>query len=124
MPRGSDYQGPPDALEAYTAVVDRSAAGVEVKGAKNPYTSRNGHMHSFLDADGMMALRLSDEDANQFMDRYESGTVHQYGRLMHGYVSVPADLLHRPDELVEWFDRSHDWVGSLEPKPTSGGAKE
>ncbi len=118
MPRGSDYGGPPDALEAYAAVVDRSSAGVDLKGAKNPYTSRNGHMHSFLDADGMMALRLSEADTEEFMDRYESGPVHQYGRLMHGYVSVPGDLLHRPDELVAWFDRSHDWIGTLEPKPT------
>ena len=76
-------------------------------------------MYSFLDADGMMALRLSDEVTVEFLARYDSGPVHQYGRLMHGYVAVPDDLLHRPDELVEWFDRSHDWIGTLDPKPTT-----
>ena len=44
MPGGSDYQGPADSLEMYTSVVNSSAADLEVKGAKNPYTSRNGQM--------------------------------------------------------------------------------
>ena len=61
MPGGSKYQGPREALEAYTAVVEASSSGAEVKGAKNPYTSRNGLMYSFLDPTGLMAIRLSDE---------------------------------------------------------------
>jgi hypothetical protein len=77
MPGGSAYAGPSEALEQFVAVVGRSASGSSVKGAANPYTSRNGHMFSFLDADGGMALRLSDG-----------------------------------------FDRSHDWIGTLEPKQT------
>ena len=52
MPRGSKYEGPPAALDAYRVVIEGSRSGAEVKGAKNPYTSRNGHMFSFLDADG------------------------------------------------------------------------
>ena len=42
----------------------------------------------------------------------------QYGRVMQGYVSVPEELLHNADELVSWFDTSHDWIGTLRPKPT------
>ena len=53
MPGGSNYPGPADALDRYTAAV--SAAGDEVKGAKNPYTSLNGHMFSFLTETGTMA---------------------------------------------------------------------
>ena len=41
MPRGSDYQGPPQALEFYAAVVDNSTGDSALKGAKNPYTARN-----------------------------------------------------------------------------------
>jgi hypothetical protein len=37
---------------------------------------------------------------------------------MHGYVSVPADLLRKTDELRDWFDESYAWIGTLEPKPT------
>ena len=116
MPGGSDYQGPPDALERYAAVVE--AAGEPVKGAKNPYTSRNGHMFSFLDGDGAMALRLSEELADDFLAEYESGPVIQYGSVMRGYVSIPDELLSDTEELGSWFQKSYDWIGTLEPKPT------
>ncbi len=114
MPGGSDYQGPPDALERYVAVVE--TAGVAVKGAKNPYTSRNGHMFSFLDGDGAMALRLSKELADEFLSKYESGPVIQYGSVMRGYVSIPDDLLSNTDELGSWFQKAYRWIGTLEPK--------
>ncbi len=116
MPGGSDYQGPPDALERYAAVVEQ--AGEAVKGAKNPYTSRNGHMFSFLDVDGAMALRLSDELSDGFVSKYESGPVIQYGSVMRGYVSVPDDLLSDTEELSSWFEKAYVWIGTLEPKAT------
>ncbi len=116
MPGGSDYQGPSDALERYAAVVEQ--AGEVVKGAKNPYTSRNGHMFSFLDVDGAMALRRSQELADDYLSRYESGPVIQYGSVMRGYVSVPDDLLSDPEELGSWFDKAYEWIGTLEPKAT------
>lgn len=118
MPGGSAYQGPPEALELYSDVVERSAGDSIVKGAKNPYTSRNGHMFSFLDADGTMALRLSADDGEEFQAQYDSGPVIQYGSVMRGYVSVPADLLSNTKEVASWFDRSYEWIGTLEPKPT------
>ncbi len=124
MPGGSNYQGPFDALEKYTSVVNASVADVEVKGAKNPYTSRNGHMFSFLDSDGGMALRLSDELREEFQSKYESGPVIQYGSVMRGYASVPAGLLAKTKELRKWFDRAHDWIGTLEPNPTKKPAKK
>ncbi len=114
MPGGSDYQGPSDALERYAAVVEE--AGEVVKGAKNPYTSRNGHMFSFLDVDGTVAIRLSDELAGEFLSRYESGPVIQYGSVMRGYVSVPHDL--GTGELNSWFGKAYQWIGTLEPKAT------
>ena len=118
MPGGSNYQGPAEALEAYTAAVDGSQSGAEVKGAKNPYTSRNGHMFSFLDSEGTMALRLSAEMTEEFRSSYESGDVKQYGATMRGYSSVPAQLLSDTATLSGWFDRSWDWIGSLPPKAT------
>jgi len=118
MPRGSGYAGPPEALARYSAVVEQSAADTVVRGGKNPYTSRNGHMFSFLDKDGAMALRLSDEQAERFRSEYDSGPVTQYGSVMHGYVSVPEDLLERTAELAAWFDESFEWTGTLPPKAT------
>lgn len=119
MPGGSKYPGPAAALEAYAAAVAASGAPIEVKGAKNPYTSRNGHMFSFITEDGMMALRLSDELGAEFTERYETGPVIQYGRTMRGYLAVPDHLLRQPDEIGEWIARSHEWVGTLPPKQPS-----
>lgn len=118
MPRGSNYQGPAAALELYAAVVDGSSGDVQLKGAKNPYTSRNGHMFSFLDAEGTMALRMSDGLQEEFSERYDSGPVIQYGSVMRGYLSVPGELLENTAELGEWFEKSYEWIDTLEPKPT------
>lgn len=118
MPGGSKYPGPPEALELYTEAVDAARNEAVVKGAKNPYTSRNGHMFSFLTADGTMALRLSDELQEEFLASYDAGPVLQYGSVMRGYLSVPDELLSNTTELVGWFERSFDWIGTLEPKPT------
>ena len=117
MPGGSAYPGPPDALDCYRAVVEASGNG-EVKGAKNPYTSRNGHMFSFLDADCAMALHLSADLEAEFRSRHDSGPVTQYGRTMRGYSSVPPDLLADTEALRECYDRAWEWIGTLKPKPT------
>jgi hypothetical protein len=116
VPGGSKYPGPPEALEAYTSVVATSGSDVAVKGARNPYTSRNGHMFSFLTAEGTLALRLSDELTAEFRANYESGDVIQYNSTMRGYSSIPADLVADTDTLAAWFDRSWDWIGTLPPK--------
>lgn len=114
----ADYPGPPDALARYDALIAGNPA-VERKGAKNPYTSRNGHMFSFLDETGTLAIRMSDELQAEFSERYKTGPVVQYGRIMRGYLSVPDDLFERSSELQPWFDAAHDWIGTLKPKPTS-----
>lgn len=118
MPGGSKYGGSPQKLAQYTAVVEESDSDAEVKGAKNPYTSRNGHMFSFLDQDGTMALRLSPEQTDEFRTQYESGDVEQYGATMRGYSSVPDDLLADTAALRYWFDKAWDWIGTLPPKAT------
>ena len=118
MPGGHDYRGPREALERYQTVVQAAAGEAVIKGAKNPYTSRNGHMFSFLTPEGTMALRLSEELGEQFLAEYESGPVMQYGSVMRGYVSVPPELLAEPEELAPWFVEAWDWIGTLPPKPT------
>ena len=123
MPKGSNYPGPADALERYLAMVESSGNG-EVKGAKNPYTSRNGHMFSFLDPDGTLCLRLPDEATEEFRSGYDSGPVIQYGRTMQGYSSVPEDLARDLDALRSWYDRAGEWIGTLEPKPTTKPKKK
>ena len=111
------YAGPPARLELYERVV-ATVEAVERKGATMPYTSRNGHMFSFLDPTGSMALRLSADDREAFLAKYRTTLAEQHGRVMQEFVVVPDDLLERTDELAEWFARSHEWIGTLKPKPT------
>ena len=113
----SKYQGPPEALARYEAVV---AANPEVqrKGAKNPYTSRNGHMFSFLDQTGAMSLRLPKEEREAFIDEYDTGLSFQYNTVMKEYVVIPDAMLQDTERLSGYFDRSYEWIGTLKPKPT------
>ena len=116
------YAGPPERLELYERVVATLDA-VERKGATMPYTSRNGHMFSYLDPAGSMRLRLSADDRDAFLSTYQTTLAEQHGRVMQEFVVVPDDLLERTDELADWLGRSHEWVGSLKPKATTGKSK-
>jgi hypothetical protein len=109
------YTGPADRLARYEALV-ASVEGVECKGAANPYTSRNGHMTSFIDKAGEVSIRLDKADRAEFIQQYDSRTPVQYGKQMPQFVIVPDDLLERPDELRPWFERSWAWVGTLDPR--------
>ena len=113
MARAS-YTGPADALERYEAAV--AAAGLERKGAANPYTSHNGHMFTFLDPNGVVSIRLSDEDTEAFRSSFTSGDSTQYGRTMRGYSTVPPDLLEDAASLAEWIGRSLAFIEALPPK--------
>jgi hypothetical protein len=111
------YTGPPEKLELYETLV-ATAEGVERKGAANPYTSRNGQMTSFLDKAGEVSIRLDETDREDFMEKYDSRISVQYGSQMKEFVVVPDDMLEAMDEVKDWFAKSWDWVGTLEPKPT------
>lgn len=116
----SRYQGPKTELRLYEAVV-ATKAEVERKGATVPYTSQGGHMFSFLDKTGSMALRLPTELREAFLEKYVTTIAEQYGKQMKEFVVVPSDLLARTPELADWFDKSFEWVASLKPKPTKRG---
>ena len=117
------YTGPPEALELYEELVSRFET-VDRKGAANPYTSLNGHMFSFLDRDGTVALRFSTQDWTEFTDTYDSGPSIQYGKTMNGYAIVPADLLRDTETLAGWFARSYEYIATLKPKPTKKKPKK
>lgn len=113
----SKYVGPPDKLELYEALVARFP-DIPRKGAKNPYTSLNGHMFSFLDSDGVMALRFSEADKKALIEQWQTGPSIQYGSVMRGYAIVPDSLLQDTDALAPFFEKSIAYISSLEPKPT------
>lgn len=113
---------PMEAMAHYEALVAGHPAA-EHKGAKNPYTSVNGHMFSLLGQDGILGLRLSKEDREAFQATYDSAPFVQYGAVMREYVTVPASLLADTAALQPLFAASYDYVSGLKPKPTKKTAK-
>lgn len=112
------YKGPAEALERFEAAV-ASIPGVERKGAAMPYTSFNGHMFSFLDETGTMALRLPAGRAAEFVARYKTEPVIQHGAVLRDYVAIPMALLNDTAALREWLETSYAWAGTLKPKATT-----
>jgi len=113
---------PEKAMAEYEALV-ATHPDVERKGAKNPYTSVNGHMFSLLGPDGILGLRLSKDDRERFQATYDSPPFVQYGAVMRDYVTVPPSLLADTAALKPLFAASYDYVSGLKPKPTKKAAK-
>jgi hypothetical protein len=105
-------------LALYEKLIATNPA-VERKGDTMPYTSLNGHMFSLLAKDGSLGLRLSKEDRDKFIVKYDSELMKQYGVIMKEYVIVPNKLLANTRELKKYFDQSYEYVKSLKPKPTT-----
>jgi hypothetical protein len=109
---------PAESLAAYQRLV-ATIPGLERKGATMPYTSVNGHMFSYLDSSGVLALRLGDADRAAFMERYNARLQVAHGVTQKEYVAVPVDLLEQTAELGPWFAASHAHVSGLRPKATT-----
>jgi hypothetical protein len=102
-------------LEIYDRLVEMNP-NFERKGKTMPYTSANGHMFSLLNKDGELGIRLSKEDGEKFMEKYETTRFKSHGAFMRGYVLVPQNLLEDLETLSSYLDDAYNYVLSLEPK--------
>ncbi len=91
-------------LALYEKLIATNPA-VERKGDTMPYTSLNGHMFSLLAKDGSLGLRLSKEDREEFIKKYNTELMKQYGVIMKEHVIVPDKLLANTKELKKYFTR-------------------
>jgi len=107
-----------EALELYDQLVARFP-DVQRKGKANPYTSLNGHMFSFLDKQGRLGLRFGNEEQQWFFDNINPEPMISYGATMRGYVVVPDEMLKDTETMVEYFQKSFDYISTLKPKPTT-----
>jgi hypothetical protein len=55
---------------------------IERKGAANPYTSLNGHMFTYLNPSGTLALRLPEKEREEFLKKYKTTLFEAYGAVM------------------------------------------
>jgi hypothetical protein len=106
---------PADKLALYENLV-ATIPEVERKGAANPYTSLNGHMFSWLNPSGSLALRLPADEREKFLKKYETTICEAYGVVKTEYVVVPDSLLRNTKELRKYFEMSYRYVQTLKPK--------
>jgi hypothetical protein len=107
---------PEDRLEHYERLIAANPL-IQRKGATHPYTSLNGHMFSYLHPSGAMALRLPDNDREEFIKKYKTTLFEAYGAIQKEYVRVPDELLKDTKALLKHLDVSYRYVGTLKPKP-------
>ena len=108
---------PPAALAAYEALI-ATIPDLDRKGAAMAYTALNGHMFSYMNAEGVLALRLPAAERAEFMRRYDAPLHQAYGIVQKEYVTVPAGLLEETETLAPFFRAGFRLVESLKPKPT------
>jgi TfoX/Sxy family transcriptional regulator of competence genes len=108
---------PPDKLALYDTLV-ATHQKIERKGAANPYTSLNGHMFSYMNSSGCLALRLPEKEREEFLKKYKTTLFEAYGAVMKEYVTVPDSLLKNTKELRNYLELSYAYIKTLKPKAT------
>jgi hypothetical protein len=76
---------------------------VERKGAANPYTSLNGHMFTYLNQSGSLALRLPEGKREKFLKKYKAALFVAYGAVMKEYATVPDKSSERHENSTTAF---------------------
>src|SRR5438105_1531693 len=98
-----------DKIALYEKLV-ATIPGAERKGDTMPYTSVNGHMHSYFSKEDFLALRLPEDIRKAFLDKYKTTLVTAYGIVQKEYVTVPDTLLQKTKELAVYFDISYKYA--------------
>lgn len=97
---------------------------VKVKGAKTPYTAINGNMFSFIDDQGRICLRFSEERKAALNAYFGSTDVLQHGAVMRGYVPLSDEVTADGTTLDKLFSESLEFAKKLRPKPTKKKSKQ
>ena len=103
-----------EVFEIYRAAL--GAAGVELKGKNNPYSSANGYMTTFLGKDGTLGVRLSKEELKEFFEKYDTTHQKQYGANMKDFAKVPENFFADQNLFVKIIKHILAHTNSLPPK--------
>jgi hypothetical protein len=106
---------PPDKLELYEKLIATNP-NIERKGAVHPYTSLNGHMFTYLDQTGTLAIRLPKDQLEPFLKKYKTTLFVSYGVVKKDFVAIPAALLQNTKELKKYLEISFEHAKKLKPK--------
>ena len=91
---------------------------IERKSAANPYTSLNGNMFTLLHDSRRLAIRLPEDQREEFLKKHKTTLFEAYGAVMKEYVAVPDSLLKNTKELRKYLELSYQYAKTLKPKPS------
>ena len=117
-PAKSKASAPADRLAFYDALI-ATIPEVDRKGAAIAYTSLNGHMFSYMNETGALALKLPVGPREEFLQRFGATLQEAYGIVQKEYVRVPDAVLADTAALAPYFLASWRHTQSLKPKPTT-----
>ena len=104
-------------VELYEKLI-ATIPNIERKGDANPYTSMNGNMFTLLHQSSRLAIRLPDDQREEFLKKYKTSLFEAYGAVMKEYVAVPDAMLKNTKELKKYLEFSYEYAKTLKPKPT------
>jgi hypothetical protein len=108
---------PAERLALYDALI-ATVPQAERKGAAMAYTSLNGHMVSYMNETGVLALKLPPGAKEEFLQRFDARLQEAYGIVQKDYVRVPDAVLADTAVLAPYFLTSWRHTEGLKPKPT------
>ena len=93
---------------------------IERKGANNAYAAVNGNMFLLMQADGVLAIRLPEDERAEFLKKYKAKLHEAYGAVMKEYVAVPEAALvaGKIKEMQKYVAASYEYAKSLKAKAT------
>jgi uncharacterized protein YqkB len=110
--------GIPEALLAQYDLIVSKIPEIERKGKSSPYTSMNGNMYTMLRKDGVLGIRLSEEDRKTFMETFDAIPFENYGSMIKEYVEVPETVFMDDSVIIEYMNKSHEYAKTLKLKST------
>src|SRR5208283_4803969 len=93
---------PAERLALYDALI-ATVPQAERKGAAMAYTSLNGHMVSYMNETGVLALKLPPGAREEFLQRFDARLQEAYGIVQKDYVRVPDAVLADTAVLAPYF---------------------
>jgi len=81
-----------------------------------PYASVNGHMYTWQQPNGDVALRLPPGVREEFLARFDTKLFNAYGMVQKEYVTITPTVLAETDTLAPYLIQSLAYTKSLKPK--------
>src|SRR5208283_4324924 len=83
-----------------------------------PYTAINGNMFTLLHDSRRLAIRLPQDQREEFLKKHKTTLFEAYGAVMKEYVAVPDGILENTKELRKYLELSYEYAKTLRPKAT------